>query len=177
MILKKVVHLGILIHFLSWSQQKHKCLFWLLRVSDKLVDKLFDENYLMPYKTPVYLQKDSKLKNIGSVQPQTTQQMVTNTCRCRARAFEFMQIHYRKKWTLQFNTKTNWFRYDNIYINPTTLCIWKRSFWSMQTVNWEHGPQKSRNFGFWLVDTTTFCCALQPLRHLQVFTLMSLVSS
>ena len=59
----------------------------------------------MPYKTPVYLQKDSKLKNIGSVQPQTTQQMVTNTCCRRARAFESMQIHYRKKWTLQFNIK------------------------------------------------------------------------
>ena len=52
MILKKRVHFGILIHVLSWRQKRHKCLLWLLRISDTFFDVLFDDQYLTPYKTP-----------------------------------------------------------------------------------------------------------------------------
>ena len=38
----KIVHFGILIHVLSWRQQKHKCLFWLLRLFDELFDVIID---------------------------------------------------------------------------------------------------------------------------------------
>ena len=34
------VNFGILIHVLSWRQQKNKCLLWLLRFSDELFDGL-----------------------------------------------------------------------------------------------------------------------------------------
>ena len=39
--IKKIVHFGILIHFLSWKQKR---LLWLLGFSDKLFDVLFDTN-------------------------------------------------------------------------------------------------------------------------------------
>ena len=32
MMLKKIVHCGILFHILSWKQKKHKCLLWLLKM-------------------------------------------------------------------------------------------------------------------------------------------------
>ena len=50
----KVVHFGILIHVLSWRQQKlektvqkHKCFLWLLRFSDEFFDMIIDavENF------------------------------------------------------------------------------------------------------------------------------------
>ena len=40
------VHFGILIHFLSWRQQKHQCLFLLLRFSDQFSDIIIDGQYL-----------------------------------------------------------------------------------------------------------------------------------
>ena len=40
------VHFGILIHVLSWRQQKHQCLFSLLRFSDELSDVRIDNLYL-----------------------------------------------------------------------------------------------------------------------------------
>ena len=40
----KIVHFGILINVLSWRQQKHKCLFWLLRLFDKLSDVIIDSS-------------------------------------------------------------------------------------------------------------------------------------
>ena len=42
----KIVHLGILIHILSWRQQKHQCLFSLLRLFDELFDVIIDDPYL-----------------------------------------------------------------------------------------------------------------------------------
>ena len=47
---KKIVHFGILIHVLSWRQQKlektvqkYKCLLWLLRVSDEFFDVIIGD--------------------------------------------------------------------------------------------------------------------------------------
>ena len=42
----KIVHFGILIHLLSWRKQKHKCLLWLLRLSDELFDVINDYPFL-----------------------------------------------------------------------------------------------------------------------------------
>ena len=42
----KIVHFGIFIHVLSWRQQKHKCLLWLLRFSDELFDVINDDPFL-----------------------------------------------------------------------------------------------------------------------------------
>ena len=44
--IKKIVHFGILIHVLSWRQKKHKCLLWLLRLSDELFDVINDDSFL-----------------------------------------------------------------------------------------------------------------------------------
>ena len=48
--IKKIVHFGILIHILSWRQQKlektvqkHKCLLWLLRFSDEIFDVIIGD--------------------------------------------------------------------------------------------------------------------------------------
>ena len=41
--IKKIVHFGILIHILSWKQKKHKCLLWLLRISDKFFDVIIGD--------------------------------------------------------------------------------------------------------------------------------------
>ena len=34
----KILRFGILIHVLSWKQKKHKCLVWLLRFFDVIID-------------------------------------------------------------------------------------------------------------------------------------------
>ena len=60
--IKKKVHFGIIVQFLSWRQQKHKCLFWLLRFSDKLFDVMNDDPFLMLYK----LKLMSYLRMLGS---------------------------------------------------------------------------------------------------------------
>ena len=39
----KKAHFGILIHVLSWRQQKQKCLFLSLRFFDKLFDLIIDD--------------------------------------------------------------------------------------------------------------------------------------
>ena len=39
----KIVNFGILIHVLSWRQQKHKCLLWLLRFSDEPFDAINEQ--------------------------------------------------------------------------------------------------------------------------------------
>ena len=44
--LTKIVHFGILILVLSWRQQNHKCLFWLLRFFDELFDVIIDNPLL-----------------------------------------------------------------------------------------------------------------------------------
>ena len=47
--------IGIFIHILSWRQQKHQCLFLLLRFFDKLFDAINDDPFS-------YIVKDSTLR-------------------------------------------------------------------------------------------------------------------
>ena len=44
--IKQIARFGILIYVFSWSQQKNKCLLWLLRFPDKLFDVIDDDPFL-----------------------------------------------------------------------------------------------------------------------------------
>ena len=41
--IKKLHHFGILSHILSWKQKKHKCLLWLLRISDEYFEVIIGD--------------------------------------------------------------------------------------------------------------------------------------
>ena len=41
--IEKMVYFGISIHILSWRQKNHKCLLWLLRISDEFFDVIIGD--------------------------------------------------------------------------------------------------------------------------------------